>query len=222
MGFPGKNTGVSCYFILQGIFPIQGLNPGLPHCRQILYRLYSVLKQLTLGWAKDCMSEFPVGWEAGKYSEGKWLKQVECSYSTTEEPVFPTFQRMASPTLEQLSQHYSQWQQQHTWEHNSLHGCPQLHHSFLLGFGSTQDLFITEPQATRNSEHLIFKQRALLFQGSFAPNYMRDFSPYTVMGYLNQEIDKRVVSWNVCERIWALDKGNWKDSDLRRRQTEQP
>ena len=32
---PGKNTGVGCYALLQGIFPIQGLNPGLPHCRQI-------------------------------------------------------------------------------------------------------------------------------------------------------------------------------------------
>ena len=37
--FPGKNTGVGCHFLLQEIFPIQGLNPGLPHCRQTLYRL---------------------------------------------------------------------------------------------------------------------------------------------------------------------------------------
>ena len=36
---PGKNTGVDCHFLLQGIFPIQGLNPGLLHCRQILYHL---------------------------------------------------------------------------------------------------------------------------------------------------------------------------------------
>ena len=40
---PGKNTGVACHahfsYILQGIFPSQGLNPGLPHCRQILYHL---------------------------------------------------------------------------------------------------------------------------------------------------------------------------------------
>ena len=39
MGFPGWNTGVGCYFLLQGIFPTQGLNPALLHCRQILYRL---------------------------------------------------------------------------------------------------------------------------------------------------------------------------------------
>ena len=36
---PGKNTGVSCYALLQGIFPTQGSNPGFPHCRRILYRL---------------------------------------------------------------------------------------------------------------------------------------------------------------------------------------
>ena len=35
---PGKNTGVGCHFLLQ-IFPTQGLNPGLPHCRQTLYHL---------------------------------------------------------------------------------------------------------------------------------------------------------------------------------------
>ena len=36
---PGKNTGVGCHVLLQGIFPTQGSNPGLPHCRQILYHL---------------------------------------------------------------------------------------------------------------------------------------------------------------------------------------
>ena len=35
----GKNTGVGCHALLQGIFPTQGLNPGLLHCRQILYRV---------------------------------------------------------------------------------------------------------------------------------------------------------------------------------------
>ena len=37
--FPGKNTGVGCHALLQGIFPTQGLNPGLLHCRQNLYCL---------------------------------------------------------------------------------------------------------------------------------------------------------------------------------------
>ena len=36
---PGKNTGVGCHALLQGIFPTLGSNPGLPYCRQILYCL---------------------------------------------------------------------------------------------------------------------------------------------------------------------------------------
>ena len=36
---PGKNTGLGYQVLLQGIFPTQGLNLGLPHCRQILYHL---------------------------------------------------------------------------------------------------------------------------------------------------------------------------------------
>ena len=35
---PGQNTGVGSLSLLQGIFPTQGLNPGLPHCRRILYQ----------------------------------------------------------------------------------------------------------------------------------------------------------------------------------------
>ena len=37
--FPGKNIRVGCHFLLQGIFPTQGLNPGLLHCLQTLYWL---------------------------------------------------------------------------------------------------------------------------------------------------------------------------------------
>ena len=36
---PGQNTGVGSLFFLQGILPSQGSNPGIPHCRQILYQL---------------------------------------------------------------------------------------------------------------------------------------------------------------------------------------
>ena len=35
----GKNTGMGCYFLLQGIFPNQELNLGLLYCRHILYQL---------------------------------------------------------------------------------------------------------------------------------------------------------------------------------------
>ena len=36
---PGKNIGVGCHSLLQQIFPTWGWNPGLLHCRQILYHL---------------------------------------------------------------------------------------------------------------------------------------------------------------------------------------
>ena len=36
---PGKNTTVGCHALLQGVFPSHGLNPGIPHHRQIIYCL---------------------------------------------------------------------------------------------------------------------------------------------------------------------------------------
>ena len=39
IGFPRQEYRRGCHVLPQGIFPTQGLNPGLPHCRQKLYRL---------------------------------------------------------------------------------------------------------------------------------------------------------------------------------------
>ena len=39
MDYTGQNTGVGSCSLLQGIFPNQGSNPDLPHCRRILYQL---------------------------------------------------------------------------------------------------------------------------------------------------------------------------------------
>ena len=36
---PGQTTGMGSLSLFQGIFPTQGLKPGLPHCRWILYQL---------------------------------------------------------------------------------------------------------------------------------------------------------------------------------------
>ena len=36
---PDKNTGVGYHALLHGIFPTQGSNPGLLHCRWILYQV---------------------------------------------------------------------------------------------------------------------------------------------------------------------------------------
>ena len=45
-----NNAGVGSLSLLQGIFPTQVLNPGLPHCRQILYQLSHKGSPRILGW----------------------------------------------------------------------------------------------------------------------------------------------------------------------------
>ena len=88
--FPGKNTGMGCHFLLQGIFLTQGSNPGLPHCSQTLYCLsYQgspglVAKScliLTNPWTVACQNPFP--WD----SPGKntW---VGCQFLL--QGIFPT------------------------------------------------------------------------------------------------------------------------------------
>ena len=47
---PGQNTRVGSLSLLQGIFPTQGSNPGLPHCGQILYQLSHQGSQKILEW----------------------------------------------------------------------------------------------------------------------------------------------------------------------------
>ena len=47
---PGQNTGVGSCFCLQGIFPTQELNSGLPHCGPILYQLRYQGSPRILGW----------------------------------------------------------------------------------------------------------------------------------------------------------------------------
>ena len=49
---PGRNTGVGCHFLLQGMFLTQGLNPGLLHCRQTPYHLSHQGSSISL-WRKQ-------------------------------------------------------------------------------------------------------------------------------------------------------------------------
>ena len=56
---PGKNTGMGCHALLQGIFPTQGSNPGLPHCRQILYHLSHQGSPVICSTLLLCLQYFP-------------------------------------------------------------------------------------------------------------------------------------------------------------------
>ena len=53
---PGQNTGVGSLSLLQEIFSTQGWNPGLPHCRQILYQLSHQGSPRILEWVACLLS----------------------------------------------------------------------------------------------------------------------------------------------------------------------
>ena len=57
--FPGQNSGVGSLSLLHGIFPTQGLNPGAPHCRQVLYQLSHKGSPRILEWAVYPFSSGP-------------------------------------------------------------------------------------------------------------------------------------------------------------------
>ena len=62
---PGKNTGVGSHSLLQGIFPTQGSNPNLLHCRQIIYCLSH--QGNPLSWHKVAQS-CPTLWTPWTYT----------------------------------------------------------------------------------------------------------------------------------------------------------
>ena len=74
---PGQNTEVGSLFLLQGIFPNQGSNPGLLHWRQILYQLShkgSVINTLALRYEKTHL------WFLSLFVLHSDMNQVETPY----------------------------------------------------------------------------------------------------------------------------------------------
>ena len=68
-GFSGKSSGVGCHFLLQGIFPTQVSNPGLPHCRQTLYRLSH--KGSTITPRRDYYSSFLIDLSSATFTSSR-------------------------------------------------------------------------------------------------------------------------------------------------------
>ena len=69
----GQNTGVGGISLLQGIFPTQGSNPGLPHYRRILYQLSHKGSPRTLAWVVYPFSRgsfWPRNWTRVSYMAG--------------------------------------------------------------------------------------------------------------------------------------------------------
>ena len=82
---PGQSTGVGSLFLLQETFPTQLLNPGLPHCRQILYELSHQGSPRILEWVAH---PFPSGssWPRNRtgvaWIAGRFFCQLSCQGSS--------------------------------------------------------------------------------------------------------------------------------------------
>ena len=73
---PGKYAGVGCYALLQGIFPIHGSNPGLPHCTQIIYHLSHEGSPRILEWVAYPFSRgssWPRNWTGASCIAGRFF-----------------------------------------------------------------------------------------------------------------------------------------------------
>ena len=73
---PGKNTGVGCHFLFQGIFLTQGSNPGLLHYRQILQRLSHQGSLRVLEWVSYPFSKgssWPRNWTWASCIAGRFF-----------------------------------------------------------------------------------------------------------------------------------------------------
>ena len=75
----GQDTGVGSHFLLHGIFPTQGLNPGLPHCGWILYQLSHQESSMILEWVayREATHYLP-NWEAYLPNPGIELGLLHC------------------------------------------------------------------------------------------------------------------------------------------------
>ena len=96
---PGKNTGMGCHALLQGIIPTQGLNPGLPHCRRILYQLSHQGSPRILEWV------------AYPFSRGTSQPRTQIGVSSTADGFFPI--GAIRETLSLLSEHRKYLSREH-------------------------------------------------------------------------------------------------------------
>ena len=92
--FPGQNTGVGSLFLLQQIFPTQGLSPGLLHCRRILHQLSPQGAHFGGRKCKVCPQRSPFS-PAGTRREGQGCRRLQLLQSL---PAMPSAQ-LGSPVL---------------------------------------------------------------------------------------------------------------------------
>ena len=101
---PGKNTGVGCHFLLQGIFPTRGSNPGLPHCRQMLYRLshqWSLIKLKTFCTMKETINKVK-----RQHSESE---KIIANETTDKELISKIYKQLLQLNSRKISEPIKKW-----------------------------------------------------------------------------------------------------------------
>ena len=106
----GKNAGVVCHALLQGIFPTQRSNPGLPHCRWILYQLSNqgsphihtylhTFASLVAQLCKEssCNAGDPGSISGSGGSSGEGISSVQFSHSVVSDSLRPHESQHARP-----------------------------------------------------------------------------------------------------------------------------
>ena len=86
---PCKNAGVGCHAVLQGIFPTQRWNPGLPHCTQTLYQLSHKGSPRILEWVAYLFSSgssWPRNWTRVSCIAGRFLTDPAIRESPVPKP----------------------------------------------------------------------------------------------------------------------------------------
>ena len=101
---PGQNTGVGSHSLLQGIFPTQVSNPGLPHCRRISY-------QLSYLWVKENGCFSLLGILDGKEIKPVNLKEINPEYSLERLMLKPKLQYLAHLMWRADSDVWKDWRQ---------------------------------------------------------------------------------------------------------------
>ena len=71
---PDKNAGVGCHSFLQGIFPTQGLNSGLLHCRQIFFLPSELPGKLILITMYLIACSFSIKWVFSRFLLTEYIK----------------------------------------------------------------------------------------------------------------------------------------------------
>ena len=115
---PGQNAGLGGLSLLQGIFPTQGSNPGIPQCRQILYQLSHQESPRILEWVAYSFSsgssrprnQTEVSSIAGRFFANWALRKGPTDGQQTHEKMLHAayYQRNANQNYNEVASHTSQ------------------------------------------------------------------------------------------------------------------